>query len=62
MAPPPARTISQANPAFVFPEMLNTEYVSDLGAEFVDYLSLAFDRHRVQPHRRLRDQAVGQSC
>ena len=33
----------QANPAFVFPEMLNTEYAPATWVpEFVDYLSLAF--------------------
>ena len=33
----------QANPAFVFPEMLNTEYTPATWVpEFVDYLSLAF--------------------
>ena len=53
-----------ANPAFVFPEMLNTELrARHLGAG-VRRLPLAgvLDRHRVQPHRRLRDQAVGQAA
>ena len=38
-----ARRTSHANPAFVFPEMLNTSYVPATWVpEFADYLSLAF--------------------
>jgi hypothetical protein len=54
----------QANPAFVFPEMLNTEYApAHLGAGVRGLpVTGLLDRHRVQPHRRLRDQAVGQAA
>jgi hypothetical protein len=53
----------QANPAFIFPEMLHTQYVpAPLGAA-VHRLPVAglLDRHRLQPRRHLRDQAVGQA-
>ena len=40
--PPPGLTI-RFNPAFVFPEMLHTDYVPATWVpEFADYLSLAF--------------------
>ena len=54
----------QANPAFIFPEMLHTDYVpAPLGAA-VRRLPVAglLDRHRVQPYRHLRGQAVGQAA
>ena len=51
------------NPAFVFPEMLHTDYVPATWVpEFVDYLSLGFwTCHRDQSHRHLGDQAMGQA-
>jgi hypothetical protein len=54
----------QANPAFVFPEMLHTEYASATWGAGVRRLPVAglLDRHRIQPHRHLRDQAVGQAA
>jgi len=40
---PPGRTSRNANPAFVFPEMLHTDCAPAAWVpKFVDYLSLAF--------------------
>jgi hypothetical protein len=52
-----------ANPAFVFPEMLLTDYTPPTWVpQFADYCRWLLDRHRLQPDRRLRDQAVGQAA
>ena len=52
------------NPAFVFPEMQHTEYVASRLGAAVRRLPVAglLDRHGVQPHRHLSDQAVGQAA
>jgi hypothetical protein len=51
-----------ANPAFVFRDAAHRLHPSRLGAD-VHRLPVAvvLDRHRVQPHRRFRDQTVGQA-
>jgi hypothetical protein len=54
----------QHNPAFIFPEMLHTDYVPATWVpQFVDYLSLGFwTATAFRPHRHLRDQTVGQAA
>ena len=52
------------NPAFVFPEMLHTEYAPAAWVPRFVELSVAglLDCHRLQPHRHVRDQALGQAA
>jgi hypothetical protein len=51
------------NPASVFPEMQHTDYVAARLDAAVRRLPAAdlLDRHRDQPHRHVRDQAMGQA-
>jgi hypothetical protein len=53
----------RVGPAFVFPEMQHPEYAPAAWVPRVHRLPVAglLDRHRVQPHGHLRDQAVGQA-
>ena len=52
-----------ANPAFVFAEMQHTLHASRLGAGIRRLPGAGLlDRHRIQPHRHLPDQAVGQAA
>ena len=52
------------NPAFVFPEMLHTEYAPAAWVPRFVELSVAglLDGHRLQPDRHVRNQAMGQAA